>query len=211
MSTKKTVSKKAPAKKEVAPKPVVTKKSKSEERRIDIINKEAKVKLTSFTVRMTIPIQQYGNVQPEITVTAPNIESALNEVMPVMEKLYQTYAEPSREGKIPAFFNKANVTVTEKKVDPETVPAPKAEVTAPVAPKTEAPAPAKEEEKVVDGPAEKTPAYLKAENAIATSMSTEALDKVGEAIEKSVKISDDVKHFLIIAVLKKHKELNAKK
>ncbi len=151
------------------------------------INIEHKVQLVTFSIKATIPTQQYGNMMPEIVVTAPTIEMARDTVMPIIEDLYQNYAETPLNGRIPTFYKtKASVTVVEKKVEPEVVGSNKP--TEPVVSKSSEDRPA--------GPAVKTPAYIKAENAIAGAVGKDSIDLVHEKIKASVKLTDEEKSFL---------------
>jgi hypothetical protein len=182
--------------KKVAPKPNKEKK---------VINRENKPEFVQIVVRAVIPTQQYGNIQPEVTVKGGTFEQARDFAMPMIEQLYQHYAEIPVNGVVPKFFNKASVTAVEKKVD----------VPATVAPAVSTPASSlpgynpdklgfdkKEEPKIV-----KNEAYLKAENAIGSAHSSEALDLIEEQIQKSVKISPDDKPLLLTILLKKKKDL----
>lgn len=175
----------------------------------------ATVKLVTFSMKAVIPVQQYGNLQPEITVTAPSIEEARAVVLPIIEDLYQHYAEATNDGRTPKFFKKPEVKVVEKVVTP---PAPA---------QNSALTPAKEEpagiataiakkEPVVEGDvpfvgtthpdAPKTPGLIKGEGMVAGCMSRDALDVVEGQIKKSVKLSANEKDILLTLVLKKRKE-----
>lgn len=156
--------------------------------------KESKVELVEFSVTATIPTQSYGNITPKITVKAPTIEEARAVVMPIIEDLYNTYAEIARDGHPPKFINKAQVTVTEK-----VIVVPKSEV-----PNVEAPAAKMEPEQTVV----KTAPFLNAEGAIKGAMSREALDLVEDAVKKSTKLTAEEKPVLLTQVLYKRKELN---
>jgi len=169
-----------------------------------------KYTLVTFSVKATIPTQMYGNIMPEIVVTAKTIEDAKAIVMPAIEGLYVAYAEKNRDGSAVSFMSKANVTVTEKIV-PQHVPAP-AVVNTPAPTVMGAPAPAK-----VQTPAQasvealandlaKSVAYTKAENAIKNSTSLEAINMIEDQIQKSVKLTADEKPMLLTEVLKKRKE-----
>lgn len=50
-------------------------------------------KLQSYTLKATIPTGNYANLQPEITVTAPDMETAKALVMPHIETLYSEYSD----------------------------------------------------------------------------------------------------------------------
>lgn len=174
------------------------------------------VKLISFSVKATIPTQAYGNLMPEITVEADSIDEASNAVMPVIEEMFVKYMEDPRDGRLPKFLPK--VTETEKKVDPmpnvargpqTTVgdklnpPVNQQPASAPVAPeqsKTVAGAPAT---------AETTVAFQKAEVAVKTAASREALDLTETRIKESVKLNDQEKGSLYELILVRRKEFKA--
>lgn len=169
-------------------------KAKKTSKKSKVINAEAKVELVTFSIRATVPTMMYGNIMPEIVVKAPNIEMAKAYAMPFIEEMFDTYSQTS-------LTKKESVTVTEKHVDVSPV--------APVtpAPKVEAPVEApKEEEKkpeAPNGPAVKTDPYLKAENAVASAQSIEALNLTEEKIKNSTKINPEDKPFLYTLILKK--------
>ena len=162
-----------------------------------------------------MPTQMYGNIIPEVIVKTKTIEEAKAVVMPFIEELYSSYASEGPDGKKANFVNKAKVTVEEKFVDPKItnapvapspVPPPTVQASAkpvqPVAPaKTSEPVSEPEEE-----PTPKTPAYTKAENAIKSAMSLEALNLIEEQIQKSIKLTNEEKPLLLTDVLKKRKE-----
>lgn len=171
-------------------KPEVNKVSKKRE--IVQIDREHKVELVTFSVRATIPTQQYGNIQPEIVVSGPSIEAARDFVMPIIEELYQAYADESL--KSPKFFKKNPVTAIEKQIE-----------VSPVVPQKPVPMPAQKEEPEVILP--KSEAYIKAEKAIGAAASKEALDLVEEKIKASTRINNDEKPVLYTVILKKRKEI----
>src|SRR5580698_7288535 len=90
--------------------------SKKVQTKKDVVQ-EAKVKFVSFRVRAVIPVQQYGNIQPEIEVMAPSYESARDFVMPKIEELWRTYGERTVNGNLPSFVGA--VKVEEKIVVPK--------------------------------------------------------------------------------------------
>lgn len=181
-------SKKAPAK--VAPKKVAKAAKPAKEAK----KKEPTVSLVSFAVRAVIPTQQYGNIQPEITVVADSFEEARAYVMPLIEDLYKHYGESK-----PGFLGK--VVETEKVVAPapQTAPAtPPQATTPPQAPAQDVPAPEATASSVV-----KPEPVLKAEKAISLAMTAEAATLIQDQIEKSVKIPAEFKPALIELVLAK--------
>lgn len=202
----KVVEKKAPvAKKAVAEKKVVVKKSA--------------VQLVSFSVTAIIPTQQYGNIQPTITVTAPSIEEAREVVMPALESIYLDYAESVPRGK--AFFVAPKITeetrIIEKAVTPSEVGAPnpmrapaptQAVVQAAAQPQVPAPdlAPAPAPAPVASV-AEKSESFKKAARAISLALGHPALDMIRAQIESSVKIDPSDKPELIASLVNRKNEI----
>ena len=92
--------------------------------------KKSKVQLVSFSVTAIIPTQQYGNIQPTITVTAPSIEEAREVVMPVLEDIYLTYCESQPRSK--GFLVTPKITEETRIIEKAVTPAP-AVVPTPVA------------------------------------------------------------------------------
>lgn len=162
-----------------------------------------KAKLVLFSVTAIIPTQQYGNIQPRIEVTADSIEEARAVVMPIIENLYQTYAEMPLSGKLPKFYGAITEKVTHVEVgrvtptEPQTPTAPQAED---VPPQTT----------TASTNVEKPEAVLKAEKAISLAMTSEAATLIKGQIEKSVKIPADFKPNLILLVDGKIVELEKK-
>lgn len=152
-----------------------------------------------FLVRTVIPVQQYGNIQAEIEINAESIESAKSIVMPHIEELYQKYAEQNRDGKNPTFYNKANVTVEEKNVETTS----KQSTTLAPIPTFNTKKPA-----LVEPVIEKTPGYIKAEDAVLNATSKDALDVVEEKIKKSIKLTEQEKASLYVLVITKRKQFN---
>lgn len=175
--------------------------------------KKVKYELLSFEISATIPTQMYGNICPKISVKAVTIEDAKSIVVPFIEELYSSYASEGPDGKKANFVNKAKVTVEEKFVDPKITNTP----VAPVAPATSQPvkpapsvaqtvapsAPVQQDEDVTP----KTQAFIKAENAIKSAMSLDALNLIEDQIQKSIKLTNEEKPLLLTDVLKKRKEL----
>lgn len=195
----------------------------------EVVKKDKKVKvpkvvapkyeLISFSITATIPVQAYGNLQPAIVLKTKTLEEAKEIAMPFMEDLFRAYAENPRDGSTATFMSKANVTVEEKRVTPTTV-APVAP-TIPVAPATTEPAPEtkqnpqaisatpaevkKDEE--VQPETQKSAPFVKAEKAIGSATSLEALELIENQIHKSEKLTADEKPVLLTLILKKRKEL----
>ena len=55
--------------------------------------KKPKFKLISYTLKAVIPVGQYANIQPEVTVQASSIEAAERAVMPYIETLFAKYRD----------------------------------------------------------------------------------------------------------------------
>ncbi len=209
MATKKTAEKKV-----TAPKKAVKKNPEVSEKTSEKVMKKAKsnVTLISFSVTAVIPTQQYGNIQPTITVSAPTIEDAKELVMPVIENLYQRYAEMPLNGKPVKFLSK--ITEVEKLV----VATPEASIQSPAV----APAFDKEMNDASIAKAEElsqaTPEYVpvnpepfnKAAKKISLSFGQDALDAIADQIRESVKIDPNDKPKLFELVLKKGQELAKK-
>jgi len=175
---------------------------------VRVIKVAPSVELISFEITATIPVQSFGNIIPKIVVKAPTIEDARAIVMPIIEDLYQTYAEMPSNGRLPKFYNKANVEVTERRVEaPVTtgatgkapvanvVPLPAIEQKAPA----KAPVPAYQQTPV-------NPTYegfCKAENAIASAVSLDALKLIENQVKISLKINEEDKPILFTMILKK--------
>jgi len=209
-----------PAKKAVpAEKPKVAPKKKGGEKKV------SKVTLVTFSMKAVIPTQSFGNFQPEITVTAPTIEEARAFVLPIMEDLYQQYAEATPDGRTPKFFKKPDVVMKEKVVTPPaTTQAPikaPAQQTTPVQPQaTTPPAPQATASSQKEDPDEvpfvgtqhpdapKSPQYMKGAGMIEGTMSMEALDAVEDKVKNSIKLSSQEKDELMVLVLKKRKTFN---
>lgn len=183
-----TKTKKAPAK--VAPKKVAAPKPAKAG-----VKKASSVKFVSFSVRGVIPTMAYGNIQPEITVSAATYEEARDFAMPLMENLFAQYSETK-----PTFLGK--IEVTEKVV----APAPKAEATTPSSPSSTAASESTtpEPQSSTSTPEKpKSEFVLKAEKMIGLAMTEEAAIRIQDQIEKSTKIATEDKPALIELVLKK--------
>lgn len=157
--------------------------------------KKSSAKFVSLTVRAVIPTQQYGNIQPEITVIADNYNDAREYAMPIIEALYRQYAEAPLSGKEPRFYG--TVTETVKEVVP---------VAATPAAIAEKPA-----ETVVVAPVNTTPKpepVVKAEKAIALLEDEASALRIQDQIEKSTKIPEEFKPDLIKLCLKKRGEIS---
>ena len=170
-AVKTTAPKKTTAKKAAAKKPAVKKAPKS------------KVTLVSFEVTAVISTQQYGNIQPSITVNAPTIEEAREHVMPMIEDMFKQYSEVR-----PGFLGR--VTASEKVVKPTPAPTP-------------APTPTNQHGE--DG--QKSAPFMKAERAIELATGHDALALIEAQVNKSVKIDPADKPALLVMITNRRNEL----
>jgi len=181
--------------------------------------KAPKYELVTFSVKATIPTQQYGNIMPEIVVKAKTIEEAKAIVLPMIESLYVQYCEKPRDGGSVSFMSRSSVTVEEKKVDVPK-PEPKApeikKETGPMSadrqntmtpdPAAKVTAPAESVEDLANDLNDRSPAFIKASKAISSCKSKDALDLIEGQIQKSVKLTPEEKPLLLTELLKKGKE-----
>lgn len=222
MSVKKTVAKKEVAEKVAVKKEVVKKAVAKKAKQVKKTIAVPKVNLISFSVTAVIPTQQYGNIQPRIEVSAPTIEEARALVMPVIENLYETYAEMPLNGKPVKFL--AKVTESERVVSVKPpAEAPTATVSAsvgtgstvqPVAVPTPAPEALKSAIEATPSPTslntqttavERPEPFKKAARAIELALSHDAIDLIVAQINKSVKINpEDKPELLNLATEKKN-------
>lgn len=174
-----------------------------------IINQQAVVRLTSFTMKAVIPTMQYGNLQPEITVEASSIEEASTVVLPYINWLFEQYSEATPKFLIKQAVAKNNKPTVEDLKDLGIIPnedkvqdtgrgtpGGSVKITPPEAPKEDV-SPVSE-------------AFTKAKKAIDSSMSIEATQIIEDQIQKSVKLTPEEKPKLLEAVLLKRKEINSK-
>lgn len=213
MKKEKTISN-APKKKVTPTKNIpFVKKSKAKKEKVTVEYKVNKPEFVGFTITAVIPTQQYGNIQPAIHVTAPSYEEAKAFVAPMIEDLYNTYAES-----LPKFMRES-VTVTERTVPAETIKetpktdtvkedmaknaAPVANIYTPPKNNDVVAGQPKDSKEVPFGPSVKSEAYIKAEKAIESAQTIEALDLIQGQINKSVKIDGKDKPFLDTILLKK--------
>ncbi len=203
-TTKKTPIKKAVVKKEpVAPKPKVVKKPK--------------FKLISYTMKAVIPVGQYANLQPEVTVQAVSIEAAERAVMPYIETLFAKYRDGGVRPVEPVIV-KPVAPVSPKPVAPilskvEDNVAP-AKVNAPFVPATPVD-PVIEQTPITPNPVAQTipltVPFNRAKQAIESCTSHEALKLVSEQVEKSTKIIDSEKVELKKLVTVKYNDITLAK
>lgn len=192
--------KKTTTKKEPSNKKAPTKKVEKEV----IKGRDVKeVFLKEFSVTAIIPTMMYGNIQPTITVDAMDIESAKSFVLPVIEELYNKYAETPQGGNLPRFISGPKVEVKEKMVVQKLK---EGVVKTPLELTKELEVAQSESDAFVQD-LEHSPAFTKAENAIKNSMTLSALSMIEDQIKVSVKLKADEKEVLLGTILKKRREL----
>ena len=152
----------------------------------------SKVKMVSYSIKMTIPTGQYANIMPEIIVKANTPEEAEAYIVPHMNKLWKDYYMCS-ERRVEI---KPSNTVA-----PTTAPAPTAE---------KQPVDTKTEQSIVPPSPSTSVSFNKASQAIAGCQSQEALDLLTEQIRKSVKLDDQDKGKLMEIIINKIKVFKAK-
>ncbi len=158
--------------------------------------KSPKFKLISYSMKATIPVGQYANICPEITVQAVSMEAAERAVMPYIETLFAKY----RDGGVKPIEPVVTRPVAPAAPIASVAPKPVAPV-APVVPKAVAPAP------VAPVTAQSpiiplTVPFNRAKGAIESCMSHEAIKLVADQVEKSTKLIDaekvELRKFVII-------------
>jgi hypothetical protein len=196
-------------KKVPAPKPakVAKPKAKAKKNNVDV-QALTGAKFVSFKVRAVIPVQQYGNIQPEIEVFAPTYELAVAFAMPKIEELWKTYAERPINGNLPRFVGP--VSVEEKTVVPVLVP--KEEPVAPVSSPSSTVASEVSEASVPSSTSTTTEkqfseAGQKAKKMIELAVTRAALNLVEDKVKNSIKIPEEEKPFLYTIILKKIKTI----
>jgi hypothetical protein len=143
------------------------------------------IEVVTYEMKMVIPTGQYANIQPCIIVKGGSMQDAHDFIAPHMNKLWKEY-----------FMVSERRTVNE----PVKVPVSTAPVTpAPVVTSTASPS---------DIAPTSTVAYLKANQAISSCMSIEALDMIATQVEKSVKLDRKDKDLLVPIIKNKRDILN---
>lgn len=183
--------------------------------------KKSSAELVTFGIKATIPVMTFGNMQPEIVVKAKTLEEAMDLALPAIESIFAKYVEAPRDGSPrPNFISKANVTVTErlaggsqgatsgatitpgqgiaKPTDDSRVSPIALENNAKLNPPVSTPA-----AEVIPT---KSPAFQKAEGAIAAAKTLPALNMIEDQIQASTRIDASEKPELLTLVLKKRKE-----
>lgn len=175
--------------------------------------KKPKFKLISYTMKAVIPVGQYANIQPEVTVEAESIEAAERAVMPYIETLFAKYRDGGVKPIEPTVVRPVAPTNTgptapvAQRVGPVATPTvPKPPVTAPVATPAPVPAPV-----AVAPVIPLTVPFNRAKGAIESCTSLDALRLVSDQVEKSTKLIDTEKVELKKLVTAKHEQLNGNK
>lgn len=188
----------------------VEKKVKAQKVEKKPIIKAAKVEFVRLIVRAVIPVQQYGNIQPEIEVIASSYEAARDFAMPKIEELWRTYAERPVNGNLPSFVGP--VKVEEKMVVAHgsggvggKAGDPKDAVGGPGEPKKAAGSTQSAASPEVD--VQLSEAGTKAKKMIDVAATADALNLVEQKIKDSVKVPAEEKPVLYAMVLKKRKSI----
>ena len=159
-----------------------TKEPKVEVKKIKKVKKitvsDQKASLITYTLKAVIPVGPFANVQPEITVTATNIEEAEKFAIPHIDKLFVKYFNSYVNG-VPVNEEKKNTSVT-----PEIKPITSQNI----------PVEIKQEPM-------KTEAYIKANQAIDGCTSSQAIQLILQKIDASTKLTQEEK----VALLEKSK------
>ena len=147
--------------------------------------KKPKVELVTYTIRATIPTGAYSNICPEVTVKAESLEVAERAVMPHIERLFAKYRDGSGQSK----------EIREEVVQP--VYPPLAPVNTPVqnnptnivqsTPIGSVPLTSEAPKPILAAP------YQKAQQAVNSCTSLEALTLIRAQVEKSEKLVDGEK------------------
>lgn len=174
--------------------------------------KEPKFKLISYTLKAVIPTGMYANIQPEVTVQARTIQEAERAVMPYIEALFAKYRSDTQVVVTPSTPVRPAPSQAPAQAQ-KPVEAPKATVAQPTAQakptaEVKAPeAPAKPVE-TTSAPIELSVPFQRAEAAVKSCTSKEALKLVTDQITKSVKLTQEEKNTLIMLATDKSKEFN---
>lgn len=166
--------------------------------------KAPKFKLISYTLKAVIPVGQYANIQPEVTVQAATIEQAERAVMPYIETLFAKY----RDGGVKPVEPVVTRPVAPTDMPPVTVVRAPMTVTPkfPIAPTgSVSPTPDK------DGVSPSIPLsvpFNRAKGAMESCMSAEALKLVSDQVEKSTKLIDTEKVELRKLAIAKLEKIN---
>ena len=158
------------------------------------------VELVSYSIKAVIPTGSYANIQPEIIVKAKNLDEAATYVIPHINKLFREFLN---KGDRPETFAVSQSVVSELE---------KARATPTVMTTATSGAP----EAVITATSgtpyiEPTTAFKKAEQAVGSCLSSEALQLIEGQISKSVKLTSEEKFALLKLVEIKATELFNKK
>lgn len=202
---KKEISKKV--EKKVYDLPVLHKTSK------EIIS-EDKVRLVSFTLTAIIPIGQYENIQPSITVEGGNFEQARDYCVAYLKEMRDKYSVNIPRGNSgvcaskPEVKNTTTVAASQQKGPSRPMSADPLLNSKPLPPTQTA-------EQLKEYLENDTPAayymsepFKKASQAIASCKSFEALDLIAAQVAKSTKLKDEEKTSLDIIIISRNAELH---
>lgn len=171
--------------------------------------KEPKFRLVSYSMKAIIPTGMYSNLQPEIVVEAESLEQAERAVMPHIEALFTKYRSDSnvmpqavRHEKAVEVKPAPVATPAQAQKAPESVPA------QPTAQAKETPVKPVEPVQQSSAPVELSVPFQRAESAVKSCNSKEALKLVESQITKSVKLTQEEKNTLIMMVSDKAQTLN---
>jgi len=178
----------------------VTPKAKETKTPVKRVKKVKAPEVISYAMRMVIPTGQYANVQPEIVVKAGTLEEAHAYIAPHMDRLWKDYYMVSERPK----KAKAEPAKTVYKKTPEPVATP---ATPEV--KEAKPTPEVAPEPTVESPISSV-ALGKANQAVTSCLSPEALDLIIRQIAASTKLTAEDKASLLPVVESKSEELNDK-
>jgi len=167
----------------------------------DMARRVSKTELLSYTIKAIIPTGAYANIQPEIIVMADSLEEAEAYVIPHINKLFRDFLNKSER--------RDEIKVQEPTLVTATGAAYVKDVsgTYPRIPKANFNPETQESHYTADV----SPAFIKAEQAINSCLSNEALDVIQKQIEKSVKLSENEKVMLTKLSAIRFGELNIKK
>lgn len=180
--------------------------------------KVPKIKLVSYSMKMTIPTGQYANIIPEIVIKAESVEQAHDFIAPHMNKLWKEYYMVSerRPADKPEPIGPKQPLGTVYGIDNKPV-TPKQPIVVITPERTTQEPQTKSQEPgtpVLDKPEDENPvssvAFVKASQAINSCLGLDALNLITEQVKKSVKLNDQEKDKLMVLIINKTKEINGR-
>lgn len=173
---------------------------------------KAKVTLITYEIKATIPTGPYANISPCITVSAPSLDEARDYVLPHIDALYERYLNLSDRPKPRVLVKEtpAPVTTEMSKSVVEVKEVPKEVLTVPMninqlAESTPVPEVISQTE--TNPGFVQSEAYQKAQAAVDSCKSVEALNLIADRINISVKLDALDKTDLSVLVATKRTEL----